>query len=289
MVNSKKLHHFYEGWKLHEDALGEQCIAERTITGHKELYRIHLKKHHKVAYEGYWPTKPDFEPEMVITGACIYSDSWNIQFSGHHSNAELPRPYVIGLPNDRNRIRHFITKKKRPILHIDIPTVTSLYQDILIKWQAHTLADMKSVKKLQYHIPVSIYHGFITEIEHSLDKSLDILHQMLDSYTAILKNKVIETFQTVGISKIEFCDPSKDGEGNLLDAHAADQKPYLDALKHNKVMALEDLAQLTISAVVAKQTGRVIPCLASVLAIPHPMTQAADLKDKPVRLYFEDL
>ena len=159
------------------------------------------------------------------------------------------------------------------IRHVDVPIETCAYQDRLLSWQVGCVAEEGSdIEKILYHLPVSIYHGFIHELELALGAELPLLHGLLDGYGDMLRRKCVEAFRRIGRS-VEFCDPHAGPNGEILDAHAADRAPYLDALEFDGVMGIEDLAQLTISATIAKEFGVTIPCRVGVLGLLHPLSQ----------------
>lgn len=274
----------YEGWTISEDKLNEKCVAEKVLVVGEAPCKIELAANKKIAYEGYWPQCPETLPSVVITGSCIYSDCWRIQFEAYAPGEKAPRPFILGLAHDRERICHHITHNRK-ISHIDVPIQTCEYQDILLAWQVSCAAETPDIEKLIYHLPISIYHNFINEIETALEKQLPILHTMLDEYGCMLKKKVASAFMDVGIA-VEFCDPNKGPNGEILDAHAADQAPYLDALQFDNVLAIEDLAQLSISALVAKKTGITIPCRIGVLGLPHPISECCGQHCNRERLNF---
>nr|VFJ52501.1 MAG: hypothetical protein BECKFM1743C_GA0114222_101097 [Candidatus Kentron sp. FM]VFJ58359.1 MAG: hypothetical protein BECKFM1743A_GA0114220_102133 [Candidatus Kentron sp. FM]VFK09418.1 MAG: hypothetical protein BECKFM1743B_GA0114221_101047 [Candidatus Kentron sp. FM] len=262
----------YEGWKLFEDKINRRCVAEKSIGSDDEICQVVLKANRDIPYEGYWPGRSLDPPRILITGSCIYSDCWRIQFESHTPKTTPPRPFILGLAHDRERIKKYL-KKKRPISYVDVPIQTCVYQDKLLSWQANCVAEEgPDVERLLYHLPVSIYHTFIDEIEVVLGAKLPMLHELLDEYTDMLKKKCVEAFHHIGAS-VEFCDPHKGPNGEILDAHAADRAPYLEVLGLDGVMGIEDLAQLTIGATIAEEFGVTIPCRVGVLGIPHPLSQ----------------
>nr|VFK66353.1 MAG: hypothetical protein BECKUNK1418G_GA0071005_10894 [Candidatus Kentron sp. UNK]VFK71987.1 MAG: hypothetical protein BECKUNK1418H_GA0071006_10904 [Candidatus Kentron sp. UNK] len=262
----------YEGWKLFEEKINDRCIAEKVIGQDGDTCRVVLEPHQHISYEGYWPHRPRVRPRILLTGSCIYSDCWRLQFDAHTPGETPPRPFILGLPHDRKRIITYLTRKRRAISHVDVPLRTCAYQELLLSWQVSCVAEMPDIEKLLYHLPVSIYHTFIHEIESVLEEKLPVLHELLDEYGEMLKKKCLAAFQDIGVS-VEFCDPHEGANGAILDLHAADQAPYLNALNLDNVMGIEDLAQLTISATVAKDTGITIPCRVGVLALPHPLSR----------------
>lgn len=263
----------YEGWKLFEDKINYRCIAEKSIGSDDGICRVILKAHGDISYEGYWPSRPQYPPRILITGSCIYSDCWRLQFEPHIPGTTPPRPFILGLPHDRDRIRKYLTRKNRRISYVDVPMETCLYQDKLLSWQVNCVAEEgPDIEKILYHLPVSIYHAFIDEIEVALGEKLPLLHGLLDEYTDMLKGKCAKAFEGIGKS-VEFLDPNKRPNGEVLDAHAADRAPYLEILESDGVMGIEDLAQLTISATIAKEFGVTIPCRVGVLGLPHPLSE----------------
>nr|VFK13997.1 MAG: hypothetical protein BECKLFY1418C_GA0070996_100525 [Candidatus Kentron sp. LFY] len=190
MQQNKYIEHAipYEGWKLFEDKINQQCTAEKSLGGNK-ICRVVLNAHREISYEGYWPGRPQKPPQILITGSCIYSDCWRLQFEPYIPGISPPRPFILGLTHDRKRIHQYLTRKRRLIRHIDVPLQSCVYQDKLLSWQVNCVSEFPDVERLFYRLPVSIHHTFIDEIEEALSTRLPVLHKLLDEYTGMLKNK----------------------------------------------------------------------------------------------------
>ena len=265
----------YEGWDVHEDDHTKTCKATKSLIGREEPLELSLEVcHGPIAYQGSWPREvPSTWPKTILTGSCIYSDCWKVQFASHSPKQAPPRALILGLERDREKIRKYL-ERGRAIVHVDVPTKLCGYQEKLLAWQVASVAEMPNVETVRYHLPVSVYHSFIDDFEKASSKQLHFMHLMLDDYADMYKQRVGEEFAAIG-QNVTFYDPTHDQDGNVLDAHGADQAPYLEAVNEDHVMGLEDLAQLSISAIVAEKTGITIPCRVGVLGLPHPIKTCA--------------
>jgi len=259
----------YEGWEVWEDPDGN-CRARRQLPGVAEIVECSLARHPHIAYEGSWPHPITVAPRVVVTGACLYSDCWRVQVAPAVPDTVAPRPLVIGLRHDRARLQRYL-RSGRDVQTVELPRRMCRYQRVLLEWQKRNLALWASVEEVRYHLPLSVYHGFIDELEQTLGRSLTTLRAQLNAQGLQLREEVKRSIEPLGV-KLRFVDPHVDADGHPLSPEAADCRPYLDAWDDDGVVGLEDLAQLTIVASIAHRRGVAIPCRVGLLDVPHPLS-----------------
>lgn len=256
----------YEGWRLH---LGVgRCVATRVLpTGGR--VRVPLITSPGVAYEGVWDGPLPEAPRAVLTGACIYSDCWRARVSAHRVGVRPPRPFVLGLRHDRARLLSYL-KRGRRLEAVEIPSAACAYQRRLFRWQAARISRWPSVRVVHYHLPVSIYHHVIEELEESVGPRPD-MHARLDRYASLLRSELRTLFAPL-TGELRFIDPGCASDGRPLGAAEADRLPYEERWDEPGLVGLEDLAQLTIAASIAAERGGGPPVQVAVLDLPHPMS-----------------
>lgn len=255
----------YEGWRLRQHPA--RCVATRTLPAGGRI-RIPLAVRRSVAYEGLWGGPLPDEPRAVLTGACIYSDCWRARVSAHRADARPPRPFVLGLRHDRARLLSYLNRGRR-LEAVETPSSACIYQRRLFRWQAECISAWPSVEIVRYHLPVSIYHGFIGQLEASVGPR-PRMHARLDRYAGLLRGRIRALLEPL-VSELIFVDPGTASDGRPLTAAEADRRPYEERWDEPGLVALEDLAQLTIAASIATERGGGPPVQVAVLDLPHPL------------------
>lgn len=276
----------YEGWDVVELETKGCCVAKRQLPGSDAVIECRLDRHPSITYAGSWPRPISDPPRIVLTGMCVYSDCWRARLEPAAPGQPAPRPLVIGLKLDRAKLKHYISRGRK-VQKIEIPRQLCYYQQVLLDWQRQTLAEWNSVEEVYYHIPIAIYHTYIQELEIALGQEQPELHLQLESYGTLLRDRVKRTLEPLAAS-LHFVDPHLDPEGRPLTPEAADRWLYLEAWDREDVVGLEDLAQLTIPASIAKERGGLIPCQVGLLDLPHPLSTCGGRCCDPLSVSLEN-
>jgi hypothetical protein len=260
----------YSGWRLksvaNQNSL-EMYIADKTdpVSIHP---RVMLYPSSHIVCEGYWPFPPRDEVRIILSGTCLYTACWSVQFAPARANDPPPRPLSLALPGDMKRILTLV-RKKRPIAHMNIPLMPGLYHYQLLTWQASVINRLSRIEEIRYHLPTSNYHIYIKMFEDALGIKLMNMHIHLHNYIKQIKRYMVESWNGV-LNKLTYIEPYIKYDKDGFSSKENDLMLYLDAAHHQATLGVEDLPELSLACETTRRTGNVVPCIVGVLDLPDP-------------------
>lgn len=248
-----------------EGEYGSWKIASQTATGPKGSIRVPLQRSpNGVLYEGWWPKRPQFRPEVFLTGICLWDALWTLEFAPKNGFSAKRSP---ALPQERNDAFDRLARGER-VIGIIAPTMLGAYHQLLIMWQVEKARQLDP-KRILYHVPIKEYHRYIADLEGKLGP-LPLLHECLDEFAREVKNAILKAFQH---REIEFISPMDKGARTPVESFKLPYlRPELFGIRpKTRLIGVEDLVEVGLSASAHEET-RVgpTPVLAAVLGIPHP-------------------
>lgn len=260
------------GWFLEKqsnDVMPETYRAVRKKNDENRFSSVVLSSSYGVVCEGYWPSKPSYQPEIILSGICLYTACWSVQLAAANGKTAPPRASSLALPGDMERLFQRI-ERGRAINYVEVPFSPGPYHYQLLKWQADAMGRFSNIKEIRYDIPRYNYHNYISSFESAVGRTLPRLHEEVEVFIAKLKRMMSKIWPRELLAKVVFFEPTTEVHGDIPSSKDVDLFMYTDSIGSEKILGVEDLPQLSIAYQLAKTTDQVIPCLVTVLELPHP-------------------
>ncbi|OGY82481.1 MAG: hypothetical protein A3F54_05820 [Candidatus Kerfeldbacteria bacterium RIFCSPHIGHO2_12_FULL_48_17] len=254
----------YEAWSL----VNSTEPLHGRLEWQGQTIKVPLEEAKTVLYEGYYPQKPNFQPEAILTGICLWDARWQIFFKPYGKGSPVGARKKLGLQKDREEaIGKLVVGRK--IEGIQLPSNLSSYHIIMCRWIGE-ICRQEKITQVFCQIPDAEYHIYIKEVETALGAEMPVLHQQLDVYSDMVKAALIKSLD--GVVEVTWLQALQAGASNPQESYIWPYAhPEKFGMKPEKTIAVEDLTELKIF-LGAEMNGksRITSVKVGVLGIPYP-------------------